>query len=120
MGAQIAAHFANAGIPSLLLDIVPPGASNRNQLATESVERLKTLSPNPLFVPELASIITPGNLEDDLPKLAETDWIIEAVVERLDIKKSLFEKIEPHCSPQAIISSNTSGIPIAEIVQGRS
>lgn len=111
MGAQIAAHFANAGIPSLLLDIVPG-------LARDAIARLNDLKPPPLFLPELSEMITPGNLEDDLGKLMEVDWVIEAVVENLDVKRALLKKISTAVKPNAILSSNTSGIRIAAIAHG--
>lgn len=134
MGAAIAAHLANAGVPTYLLDIVPgeltpeeekkgvtlESSQVRNRLATEAVNRLKKTKPAPLYVPENTELITPGNLEDHLDYLSECDWIIEVVVERLDIKKSLFEKVEKFRKPGSIISSNTSGLSINAMCEGRS
>src|SRR5437879_1158988 len=91
MGARIAAHFANAGVPSYLLDIVPPGAEGtaRNRIAAAGLESAIKSKPAAFFEPSLAKLITIGNFEDDLKKLAEVDWIIEAVVENLEIKRAL-------------------------------
>lgn len=122
MGASIAAHIANAGIPCLLLDIVPkdlaPG-DNRNRVAQSGLETALKAKPAAFFSPELAKLITVGNFDDDLNKLNSCDWIIEAVIENLPIKKSLYERLEPHLHSDAIISSNTSGIPIAQLIEGR-
>jgi 3-hydroxyacyl-CoA dehydrogenase len=107
MGAQIAAHFANASVPSMLFDM--PG------LAAAGLEKLKKLDPAPLFDPALASMIEPLNFETDLPKLKTADWIIEAVVEDVGIKRSLLQKILPHLRPDALVTSNTSGLPLALI-----
>src|SRR5256885_8104654 len=88
MGARIAAHFANAGVPSLLLDIVPPGADGaaRNKIAAAGLEALKKSKPAAFYETALARLVTIGNFEDDLKRLAEVDWIVEAVVENLEIK----------------------------------
>jgi 3-hydroxyacyl-CoA dehydrogenase len=132
MGAQISAHLANAGIPSYLLDIVPKELTEeekskgltlqspevRNRIAREGLERAKKLKPNAFFVPELEKLITIGNFEDNLNWLSEVDWIIEAVVERLDIKRELFKKVESVRKPGTIVSTNTSGIRISEIAEG--
>ncbi|CUS95027.1 3-hydroxyacyl-CoA dehydrogenase, partial [Candidatus Kryptonium thompsonii] len=134
MGAQIAAHLANAGIPSYLLDIVPKELTEeekakkltlespevRNRIVREGLERVKKLKPNAFFIPELEKLITIGNFEDNLNWLSEVDWIIEAVVERLDIKRELFKKVELVRRPGTIVSSNTSGIRISEIAEGLS
>src|SRR5881296_990398 len=169
MGAQIAAHLANAGIPTLLLDIVPreaealspqlsavsgsdpqplPGTRDaseaetrplgrvqeadstrplgevrqpdRNRIARAGLEAAKKAKPAAFFISELASLVTVGNFEDDLPKLKECDLIIEAVVENLDIKRSLYEKVEQHRRPGSVIASNTSGIPLKQLAEGRS
>lgn len=131
MGATIAAHLANVGIPSLLLDLVPksldPGEQAkgltldspqvRNRIARKGLEATKKLKPAAFYVPEYAELITVGNFDDHLPKLVECDWIIEVVVERLDIKRDLLSRIEPYVSEKAIISSNTSGISIAAIAE---
>src|SRR5438093_2544224 len=120
MGARIAAHFANAGIPTYLLDIVPPNAdaSMRNKLAAAGLDAALKSKPAAFFQPALASLITIGNFEDDLKKLAEVDWIIEAVVEDLGIKRDLLKKVETVRRPGTIITTNTSGLPVAEIVEG--
>src|SRR5437764_10120984 len=111
MGAQIAAHLANAGIPTLLLDIVPredaseiqpsgrPQKSDRNAIARAGLDAAKKAKPAAFLTADLASLVTVGNLEDDLPKLKDCDVIIEAVVENLEIKRSLYEKVEQHRRP---------------------
>jgi 3-hydroxyacyl-CoA dehydrogenase len=113
MGAQIAAHFANAGIPALLFDI-------SRDVAREGLERARALRPDPFFTPSGHTLIKTGSFDDDLAGVASCDWILEAVVERLDVKQTLFTKIESHRRADAIISSNTSGIPIAALAEGRS
>jgi 3-hydroxyacyl-CoA dehydrogenase len=112
MGAQIAAHLANAGVPTLLLDV-------SNEAAAEGLKRARGLKPDPFFAPDAASLVRTDSFDDGLPSIKSSDWIIEAVVERLDIKRSLFESVERHRAPAAIISSNTSGIPIAALAEGR-
>jgi 3-hydroxyacyl-CoA dehydrogenase len=118
MGARIAAHFANAGIPSVLLDIVLPNQPNRNAAALKGIESVIKLRPGGFFVNENASLISPGNFEDDLHKVSDCDWIIEAVAENLEIKRGLFGKIEKLRKPTAIVSTNTSGIPLHKIALG--
>ncbi|MBL8211977.1 MAG: 3-hydroxyacyl-CoA dehydrogenase/enoyl-CoA hydratase family protein [Bryobacterales bacterium] len=118
MGSRIAAHFANAGIPSLLLDIVVPGAPDRNAAAKKGIETALKQKPGGLFLDANAGLITPGNFEDDLSKLAEADWIIEAVVENLGAKRDLWAKVDAVRKPEAILSTNTSGIPLAQIAEG--
>src|SRR5205823_6665431 len=120
MGARIAAHFANAGIPAYLLDIVPPGtdSSARNRVASAGLDAALKSKPAAFFESSLASMVTIGNFEDDLKKLAEVDWIIEAVVENLDIKRDLLKKVEAVRRPGTIITTNTSGLPVAKIVEG--
>lgn len=134
MGSGIAAHFANIGVQVLLLDIVPFELSEaeqkkgltledknvRNRIAAENFAKLKKASPALLYTPKFAERITVGNFDDDLKQIKNTDWIIEVVVERLDIKKSVYEKIEQFRKPGTLISSNTSGIPIHHLVEGRS
>ena len=134
MGSGIAAHFANIGVEVLLLDIVPFELTEveqkkgltletkavRNRIATENLEKLKKSSPALLYSPKFADRISVGNFDDDLKKIKDTDWIIEVVVERLDIKKSVYEKIEQFRKPGTLVSSNTSGIPINQLVDGRS
>src|ERR1700722_3065732 len=120
MGARIAAQFANAGVPSLLLDIVPPGtdASARNKIAATGLEAAKKSKPAAFMDPSLARLVSIGNFEDDLKKLAEVDWVIEAVVENLDIKRSLLKKIEAIVKPGTIITTNTSVLPVGKIAEG--
>ena len=120
MGARIAAHFANAGVPSLLLDIVPPDADApaRNKIAAAGLDAAKKSKPAAFFEPALAKLITIGNFEDDLKKLADVDWIIEAVVENLDIKRALLQKVDAVRKPGTIITTNTSGLPVGKIAEG--
>ncbi len=135
MGAGIAGHFANAGYSVILMDIVPFELSEdekkkgltqdspafRNRLATNALQNvLPKLKPSPIYDNSVLKRIVAGNLEDDLNRLRECDWVIEVVVERLDIKQNLFAKIEPYLKPEAIISSNTSGIPLHMLTEGRS
>src|SRR5437588_2523414 len=100
MGARIAAHFANAGVPSYLLDIVPPdvqpdaGAAERNKIAAAGLEAVKKSKPAAFMESSLARLITVGNFDDDLKKLAEVDWIVDAVAEKLDLKRALLRQIE--------------------------
>src|SRR5713101_4211976 len=118
MGARVAAHLANAGIPSFLLDIVPAGAASRNQLALAGLEAARKSKPAAFFEPSLTSLVTPGNFEDDLKRVAEADWIIEAVVEDLEIKRALLKKVETLRKPGTIVTTNTSGLPVAKIAEG--
>ncbi len=136
MGARISAHLANAGIPSYLFDIVPPDAdsgstarpgvgldkvkdgSARNRIAAAGLEAAVKSKPAAFFETSLARLVTIGNFEDDLQKLAEVDWIIEAVVEDLEIKRSLLRKVEAIRQPETIVTTNTSGLPVAKIVEG--
>ena len=120
MGAQIAAHLANAGIPTLLLDIVPRDEpADRNQISRAGFEAARKAKPAAFFTSDLASLVTIGNFEDDLPKLKDCDLIIEAVVENLEIKRALYEKVEQHRRPGSVIASNTSGIPLHLLAEGR-
>jgi 3-hydroxyacyl-CoA dehydrogenase len=120
MGARIAAHFANAGVPSFLLDIVPPDADGpaRNKIAAAGLEGLRKAKPAAFFEPSLSNLITIGNFEDDLKRVAEVDWIIEAVVENLEIKRSLLKKVDAIRRSRTIITTNTSGLPVAHIAEG--
>jgi 3-hydroxyacyl-CoA dehydrogenase len=120
MGARIAAHFANAGVPSLLLDIVPADAdgSARNKIAAAGLDAAKKSKPAAFMDASLARLVTVGNFEDDLKKLAEVDWIIEAVVENLEIKRALLRKVEAIRKPGTIITTNTSGLPVGKIAEG--
>jgi 3-hydroxyacyl-CoA dehydrogenase len=120
MGARIAAHFANAGVPSYLFDIVPPDADGpaRNKIAAAGLDAARKSKPAAFFEPLLAKLITVGNFEDDLKKLADVDWIIEAVVENLDIKRSLLKKVDAVRKPGTIVTTNTSGLPVSKIAEG--
>jgi len=118
MGSGIAAHLANAGVPVLLLDIVPPDADNRNVLAGTALKKLNKADPAAFMHKKNARLVTPGNLEDDLEKVAEADWIVEAVVERLDIKQDVYGKLEGVRKAGSIVSSNTSTIPLHDLVEG--
>ena len=134
MGAQIAAHLANAGVPTLLLDIVPGELSAdeqakgltleskevRNRFARNGLEAARKAKPAAFFTPDTASLVSIGNFDDDLAKLKDCDLIIEAVVENLDLKRTLYERVEQHRRPGSIIASNTSGIPIHLLAEGRS
>ncbi|MFD2658254.1 3-hydroxyacyl-CoA dehydrogenase/enoyl-CoA hydratase family protein [Gracilibacillus thailandensis] len=134
MGASIAAHLANVGIPCLLLDMVPEQLTEdekskglhldskevRNRLAINAIKRLKKTKPAPLYDEDLASFITPGNIEDDLERIKEVDWVVEVIVENLAIKRQLLERIEKVWEQGIIVSSNTSGISINAMVEGRS
>lgn len=134
MGSSIAAHLANAGIPAFLLDIVPPELTEedrrkgltrespafRNRVAARGIETALKASPPAFFSPKDARRITIGNVEDHLEWLSQADWIVEAVPERLEIKQALFAKVDAHRRPGSLISSNTSGIPIRRLAEGRS
>jgi len=113
MGAQIAAHFANAGVPVVLLDVTADAAR-------DGLKRARGLKPDPFFTQDGASLVTTGGFDTDLAKLKDADWIVEAVVEQLEAKRALLERIEPVRRPGAVVSSNTSGIPIQSIAEGRS
>ena len=120
MGARIAAHFANAGVPSLLLDIVPPDADApaRNKIAAAGLDAAKKSKPTAFMDASLAHFVSVGNFEDDLKRLADVDWIIEAVVENLDLKRALLRKVEAIRKPGTIITTNTSGLPVRRIAEG--
>ncbi|MBE0409942.1 MAG: 3-hydroxyacyl-CoA dehydrogenase/enoyl-CoA hydratase family protein [Anaerolineales bacterium] len=134
MGASIAAHLANAGVSVNLLDIVPnkltPGEEEkgksltdpevRNRIVTEGFERAKKSRPASFYTPEHASLIKTGNLEDDFDVVSEADWIIEVIIENLNIKRQLMERIDAVRAPESIVSTNTSGIPVASIAENRS
>lgn len=119
MGAGIAAQIANAGITVLLLDIMRDPA-NRNAVAEGAVARMLKTDPAPFMSKAAARLVETGNIEDDLGKVAECDWIVEAIVERLDLKQSLYEKLEAVRTPGTAVSSNTSTIPLAQLTAGRS
>jgi 3-hydroxyacyl-CoA dehydrogenase len=118
MGSRIAAHFANAGIPALLLDIVLPNQANRSAAALGGLDTAIKQKPAAFFTPETKSLVTPGNFEDDFAKIRDCDWIVEAVTEKLEIKRALIEKVLKHRKPGSIFSTNTSGIPLASIAEG--
>jgi 3-hydroxyacyl-CoA dehydrogenase len=120
MGARIAAHLANAGVPSFLLDMVPGTATGtaRNQVAASGLEAARKSKPAAFFEPSRAELVTLGNFEDDLERVREVDWIIEAVVEKLEIKRELLKKVEAFRKPGTIITTNTSGLPVGKIAQG--
>ncbi|HEX9759555.1 MAG TPA: 3-hydroxyacyl-CoA dehydrogenase family protein, partial [Candidatus Acidoferrales bacterium] len=134
MGARIAAHLANAGVPCYLMDIVPPELSPeekakgltlehsavRNRIVNAGLEAARKARPAAFFTADRARLITTGNFEDNLAWCAQADWIVEAVAERLDIKRALLEKVEQHRKPGTLVSTNTSGLPIAQIAEGRS
>ena len=121
MGSGIAAHCANAGIPVLLLDIVPPdGKGGRNAFAQGALQKLRKARPAAFMAARNELLVSVGNFDDDLAKVKDCDLIIEAVVERLDIKRALFEKLEKLAADHAIIASNTSGLRIADMLVGRS
>lgn len=115
MGAGIAAQIANGGVPVLLLDIVPDGANDRSVLAKKAIANLAKAKPAAFMHQRAARLITPGNLEDDLGKLAEVDWIVEAVLEDRAVKEAVYEKIEAARREGSVVSSNTSTIPLADL-----
>ena len=110
MGAQIAGHLSNAGIPSYLFDV-------NEELAIKGKETLTSLKPAPLYKPKNADLVTPCTYDNDLEKIAEVDWVLEAVVERLDIKESVYQSLLPHLKEAAILTSNTSGIPLNDLTK---
>jgi 3-hydroxyacyl-CoA dehydrogenase len=125
MGASIAAHLANVGVPVTLLDIVPKDApaddkAARNKIVTDMWDACLKAKPANLMSSELKTLVTLGNLEDDFDVVAEADWVCEVIVENLKIKQDLMERIDGIRKPTAIISTNTSGIPVHEIAEGRS
>ena len=120
MGSRIAAHFANAGIPALLLDIVIPGGKTRDQAARNGLDAALKGKPGAFFTPEAARLVTTGNFDDDLPCVAQCDWILEAVTEDLAIQRALYDRLMEHRAPGTIVSTNTSGIPLQQIAEGYS
>jgi 3-hydroxyacyl-CoA dehydrogenase len=124
MGSRIAAHVTNAGIPVVLLDIVPPGTDasapkqDRNKIVLSALDGLKKSKPAAFYSPDNARLITVGNFEDDLALIAGCDWIIEVVAENMEIKRALLNKVQQHRRADSIVTSNTSGLPIHEIVEG--
>ncbi|MBS1582966.1 MAG: 3-hydroxyacyl-CoA dehydrogenase, partial [Bacteroidetes bacterium] len=126
MGSRIACHFANVGAEVLLLDIVPKEAeastrpAERNKLVNEALAAALKSNPSPIYDQRFAKRITTGNFTDDLPRIKDCDWVIEVVVERLDIKQQVLANVEKHRTPGTLITTNTSGIPIHAIAEGRS
>ncbi len=126
MGSRIACHFAGVGVEVLLLDMLSPGseassiAKERNKLVNDSLQAAIKSNPSPLYLAKFAQNISTGNFKDDIAKIANADWIIEVVVERLDIKKIIYDEVEKYRKPGTLISSNTSGIPIHLMAEGRS
>lgn len=119
MGSRIACHFAGTGIPVLLLDMAAEGA-DKNKIVKDALAAAVKSSPSPVYTKDVVKKISTGNFDDDLKKIAGCDWIIEVVVERLDIKQQLFERVEQYRRPGTLITSNTSGIPIHLMTEGRS
>jgi 3-hydroxyacyl-CoA dehydrogenase len=124
MGSRIAAHLANAGLPVLLLDLVPSGTSadspraQRSRLALSALDLLKKTKPPALYAPENSRLISPGNFDDDMTQIADCDWIIEAVAEDLAIKHALYERVVQHRRADAILTTNTSGLPVTSLADG--
>jgi 3-hydroxyacyl-CoA dehydrogenase len=124
MGSRIAAHITNAGLPVVLLDIVPPGTDagapkqERNKIVLAALDGLKKSKPAAFYSPDSARLIAIGNFDDDLALIADCDWIIEVVAENMEIKRALLNKVQQHRRADSIITSNTSGLPIHEIVDG--
>src|SRR5688572_28130129 len=113
MGSQIAAHFANAGVPALLLDVTA-------EAAAQGLQRARTLKPDPFFTPDTWKLVTTAGFDEGLARLRDVDWTLEAIVERLDVKQDLLAKVDAARRQGSIVSSNTSGIPIAALAEGRS
>ncbi|MGB0424871.1 MAG: 3-hydroxyacyl-CoA dehydrogenase family protein, partial [Flavobacteriales bacterium] len=134
MGSRIACHFANIGTEVLLLDIVPrelnakeqaqgktlDDKAVRNRIVDDSLKFALKSNPSPIYRKSFAKRINTGNFDDELAKISDCDWIIEVVVERLDIKQQVFEKVEQYRKPGSLITTNTSGIPIHMLIEGRS
>jgi 3-hydroxyacyl-CoA dehydrogenase len=113
MGAQIAAHVANAGVPAVLLDVT-------SEAAAEGLKRARALKPDPFFTPDTWKLVTTASFDQGMTRLADADWIIEAIVEQLDVKRALLARVDQARRPGSIVSSNTSGIPIHALAGGRS
>ncbi len=120
MGAAIAANIANGGIPVLLLDIVPKDAADRSILAKTAIDKMLKSDPSAFTHPKNANLVTAGNLEDDIGRLTEVDWIIEAVIEKVEIKKDVYKKVDAVRKKGSIVSSNTSTIPLSKLTEGAS
>lgn len=119
MGSGIAAHLANAGIPVLLLDMPQSGFGKKNALAEAAIERMKKAEPAPFMSAQAVKLVTAGNIESDLDQLKECDWIVEAIIEKIEIKRELYVKLEQIVKPDAIVSSNTSTIPLHQLMEER-
>src|SRR5215510_11318213 len=113
MGSQIAAHFANAGVPSLLLDVTADAAA-------QGLKRARGLKPDPFFLPDGWKLVTTGSFDEGMARLADVDWILECVVEQLDAKRGLLEQVDTVRRAGSVVSSNTSGIPVGVLADGRS
>ena len=113
MGAQIAAHVANAGVPAFLLDVTA-------EAAAEGLKRARALKPDPFFTPDTWKLVTTASFDQGFARLGEADWIIEAIVEQLDVKRGLLARVDQARRAGSIVSSNTSGIPIHALAEGRS
>ena len=126
MGSRIACHFAGVGVQVLLLDMVTPGSEERtvkkerNKLVDDALQAAVKSNPSPIFLSSVVQNIRTGNFKDNMPEIAKADWIIEVVVERLDIKKLIYDEVEKYRKPGTLVSSNTSGIPIHLMAEGRS
>lgn len=134
MGSRIACHFANVGVSVLLLDMVPKELNEkeklngigvndpifRNRLVNEALQNALRSNPSPVYRKSASSLITTGNFEDDMEKISKSDWVIEVVVERLDIKIKILEQVDKFRKPSSLITTNTSGIPINAMIEGRS
>ena len=120
MGSGIAAHIANAGVPVLLLDLPQKGLGQKNALVQQAIDKMLKTDPCPFMSPEAARLVTAGNLEEDFEQIAACDWVIEVIVEKLDVKQALYERLEKMIKPDTVISSNTSTIPLKKLVEGRS
>ena len=126
MGSRIACHFAGIGVQVLLLDMVPKEAVDstnkaaRNKLVNDALQAAIKSNPSPIYTKDVIKKIATGNFDDDMKQIANCDWIIEVVVERLDIKQKIFEQVEKFRKPGTLITSNTSGIPIHLMAEGRS
>jgi 3-hydroxyacyl-CoA dehydrogenase len=119
MGSGIAAQIANGGMPVLLLDIVPEGVADRDVLARGALDRLAKAEPAAFMSRDAMRLVTPGNLEDHLDRLGEVDWIVEAVVENLEVKRRLYQKLEGARKAGSVVSSNTSTLPLARLTEGQ-
>ena len=126
MGSRIACHFAGVGVQVLLLDVVPKEAvestnkAARNKLVNDALQAAIKSNPSPVYTKEVIKKITTGNFDDDMKQVATCDWVIEVAVERLDIKQKVFEQVEKFRKPGTLVTSNTSGIPIHLMAEGRS